>query len=349
MTRDAIIEADLEHVLRHTEGVWDGFRGGRLFVTGGTGFVGKWLLHSFLHANDRLGLGAQAVVLSRNPAAFAASQPGLATHPAIRMWRGDVRDFDWPQGEFSHAIHAAIDVAATATPLDTFDVAVEGTRRVLDFCRERPIRDFLLVSSGAVYGRQPPELERVAEDFSGAPSCTAPGSAYGEGKRAAEWLACAYAANGGPAPRIARCFAFVGPFLPLDGQFAVGNFMGDLLAGRPIKVNGDGTPVRSYLYAADLAIWLWVILARGTPGEAYNVGSEESLGIGELARRIAASGREPVAVSIGRAPEAGARPERYVPDTAKARLALGLQTRIPLDQALARALAWASGGAAGQG
>src|ERR1019366_5831656 len=143
-TADAIVQADLDRLLALTEGVWEDLRSARLFITGATGFGGKWLLESFAHANDRLALGAEAVVLSRDPGRFAGERSRLATHPAIKFLRGDISTFDAPRGAFTHAIHGATDVARSTPPLETFDVIVEGTRHVIDFCRDRGVRDLLL-------------------------------------------------------------------------------------------------------------------------------------------------------------------------------------------------------------
>ncbi len=277
---------DLDHILERTRPLWDDLRGGRLFITGGTGFVGCWLLESFVWASDRLGLGAQAVVLTRDPRAFQRKAPHLAGHPAIQLHQGDVRDCPFPAGAFTHVIHAAAQSSAPPAevdPLEMFDTIVAGTRRVLEGARACGVKRLLFVSSGAVYGRQPAERPLIGEDDRSGPDVADPRAAYGEGKRAAELLCTIYAARYGLPATIARGFAFLGPYLPLDAHFAAGNFLRDRLRGGPIVVRGDGTPVRSYLYAADLAIWLWTILARGQAGRAYNVGSEELISIGDLA------------------------------------------------------------------
>jgi len=337
------LAADLDHVLARTSGLWDELRGKQLFLTGGTGFFGCWLLESFLWANERLKLDARVIVLTRDVAAFKTKSPHLAAHGAVRLHAGDIRSFSFPAGEFSHIVHAATDASAqlnAENPLLMMDTIIEGTRHTLEFARESGATKFLLTSSGAVYGRQPPELTHVPEDYTGAPDTKNAGAAYGEGKRVAELMCAVYGAHYGLATKIARCFAFVGPYLPINVHFAIGNFIRDGLAGEPIKVGGDGTPRRSYLYAADLAIWLWHILLRGEPCRPYNVGSDADLSIAELAETVAGVFPLPPEVHIARKPVPGVAPERYVPSVQRAFEELQLQPTVNLHEAIRRTVAW---------
>lgn len=331
--RERPIEHDIEHILQHSKGLWDELRGASILVTGGTGFFGRWTTESFCAANQRFQLGARMVVLSRHP---------QAPREGISFGYGDVRSFDFPKCDFSHVIHLATPASAALNetqPFEMQEICVDGTRRVLELARRSGVKKFLLASSGAVYGRQPRDLERTPEDYLGGPDPLDPRSAYAEGKRMAEWMCATASRAAGFQVKIARGFAFVGPYLPLDVHFAAGNFIADALAGRPIVVKGDGTPVRSYLYAADLAIWLWTILLRGESGRAYNVGSEEAVSIAGLAHLVAEiAGRTPVEVrETARADEP---PERYVPSTARARDELHLQQHIDLAESIRRTVEW---------
>ncbi len=341
MTSSNPLAPDLELILSRTEPLWTELRGQRIFITGGTGFFGRWLLESFAWANRRLELKAQVVALTRDPSAFQNAAPNLTADAAIQFHAGDVRDFIFPTGEFSHVIHGATAASVTLNaenPQLMRDTIVQGTQQTLDFAAQAQAKKFLFVSSGAVYGRQSPEVSHVAEDFFEAVDMSQPLGAYAEGKRAGEKL-CVESARREMQVKIARCFAFVGPHLPLDAHFAVGNFMRDGLRGGPILVQGDGTPVRSYLHAAELAVWLWTILIRGVNARAYNVGSETCLTIAETARVVSDFFSPPVEVKIASAPGTGPA-ARYVPSTRRARTELGLTQEIESCSAITKTLGW---------
>lgn len=328
---------DLDHILHHTKELWEELRYGHIFITGGTGFIGCWLLESFAWANAHLDLHASALVLTRDFNAFQKKAPHLAANRAITFLIGDVRDFTFPTGEFSYIIHAAASTSAklnSEDPLLMFDTIIEGTRHTLDFAAQCQARKFLLTSSGAVYGKQPSNMTHVSEDYCGAPDPANPNSAYGEGKRAAELLCSLYSNKYGVETKIARCFTFVGPYLPLDIHYAIGNFIRDGLNGGPIQVNGDGTPYRSYLYAADLAIWLWTILFTGESQCPYNVGSEEDVTIADLAHSVAQCFEKPIEVRIAKLPDPNRPPERYVPSTKLARESCNIHQIIYLGDAI---------------
>ena len=334
-----LLADDLDRVLAQTAGLWDDLRGARILLTGGTGFFGCWLLETVLWANARLGAGVSAVVLTRDPGAFSARVPHLASDPAVAVQEGDIRTCTWRGGALTHVIHAGTDTRVPVTRDDrlrVFDTIVEGTRRTLEMAERAGAGRVLMTSTGAVYGRQPADITHVPEEFRGAPDPVSAASAGAEAKRAAEML-CALYAEGPLHPTIARCFAFVGPYLPLDAHFAVGNFIRDALQGGPIRIKGDGTPYRSYLYAADLAIWLWTIVLRGEPMRAYNVGSEEAITIAGLADLV--GGLVDVKTELGRQPIPGA-PERYVPSTRRAAGELGLRATIPVETAIQRTMDW---------
>jgi len=337
------LAADLDHILEHTRPLWEELRGERIFITGGTGFFGCWLLESFIWANRKLGLGAEAVVLTRSPEKFHQKAPHLAADAHVQLWQGDIRDFAYPPGRFSYMIHAATEASARLNdeaPLEMLDSITSGTRHALDFAAQQPLKAFLFTSSGAVYGKQPADMTHIPETYTGAPDPLDPRSAYGEGKRYAELLCAIYHRQYHTPVKIARCFAFVGPYLPLDIHYAIGNFIRDALNGGPIIVKGDGTPYRSYLYAADMAVWLWTILFTGLPGEAYNVGSADNFSIKEIATHVSLCFYPPPPVEILMPPDDTRLLERYIPDIKKAHQLLGLKSYQSLDASILKTISW---------
>lgn len=337
---DDFLADDRKRIFNQTRGLWEDLRGARIFMTGGTGFIGRWLLESFIEANRNLKLKARALVLTRDESVFRQRCPRLAGDGAVTFHRGDVRGFDFPAGHFSHVVHGAAPVISKSdanNPQLIADTIIDGTRHVLEFAGARGAGRFLFISSGAVYGKQPEEMTHIPEDYPGAPDPCDPLSAYGEAKRTAELLCALYAKRLGISCLIARGFTFCGPYLPLDRHFAIGNFIRDALSGGPIRVLGSGAPIRSYLYSADMAVWLWTILLRGATCHPYNVGSEKRITISELARTVAKVLKPGLKVVLAKKPAKEWPREQYVPSVKRARSELGLRETVDLEEAILKA------------
>jgi dTDP-glucose 4,6-dehydratase len=310
----------------------------RLLLTGGTGFFGKALLRHW-HHQQASGLAIPDVcILSRDPAKFKASHPSLAQAGWLRVFQADVCESNsLPQGEaFTHVLHAAADstIGPKLKPLEQFDQIVQGTRNMLEFSLRVGAQRFLLTSSGGVYGAQPPDIEQIPEHCHSIPDPLNPAQAYSIGKRMAEHLCALYLQAQGLPIVVARCFAFVGPDLPLNVHFAIGNFIRDALWAEDVTVNGDGTPLRSYLDQRDLANWLLKLMMDGESGEAYNVGSDEVVSISELAFMVRDLISPQKSVRILGAPQPSTDRNRYVPDISKIYKHLGLRPTFSLKQSI---------------
>lgn len=335
--------ADLEHILEHTGDIWRDLAGTRLFVTGGTGFFGIWLLEAIAAANDRLKVGVGATVLSRDPAPFLARMPHLASRSEFTWLVGHPATFAFPHDHHDYILHLATATSAhlgETDPRRMLETKFASIRHILDYARYTGARRMLVTSSGAIYGAQPANLSHMPETYTGAPDPTKSASAYGQGKRLVEQM-CAISPD--VEAVIARCFAFIGPHLPLNARFAAGNFLRDALAGGPIVIQGDGRAIRSYLHSADLTIWLLTLLLRGQAGQAYNVGSDEAVSTLDLAQRMAALAPSPSAVVMkGISTQSKEAPaDTYVPDIQRARSTLGLEVALDLNAALLRTMEWA--------
>lgn len=331
----SVASQDKEVIFQSLVSDYSVLRNKKIFITGGTGFIGKWLLTSLIDANIRLSLNLKISVLSRSVSKFKAKYSEL-TPDFVELVEGDIRSFDFPSGDFYAVIHGATDVVAGNDELTTLDVCVEGTRRVLDFAVQSKSEKFLLISSGSVYGKQPYNVEMLSENYL---SSLDP-SAYSLGKYTAEWLSRQYHHNHGLKVSIARCFAFVGPYMEFDKQFAIGNFIKAVCDGKSITINGDGTAIRTYMYAADLSIWLLKLLISSDGLSVFNVGGKDVYTIKELAEKVVSVLNSDVSICVATKPDENKQRSRYVPDTGKAVNLLGLRQQVDFDEAILRTADW---------
>lgn len=279
---------DLEYIFENTKDIWETLRGKSIFLTGGTGFFGKWLLESFIYVNEKLCLNAKIISLSRNPELFLQEYPFYNEYTnSVRFVKGDILTYNFKLDEevqfIIHAATAASDSLNKNNPLLMMDTITLGTRNVLDFALTQTIEGFLFISSGAVYGKQPLDVSNIQETDCFKIDINNSNAAYSEGKRIAELYCSTYFEKYNLPIKIARCFAFVGPYLPLDTHFAIGNFINNVIQNEDIVIMGDGSATRSYMYASDLSISIWKILLVGKNNKPYNVGVDTAYSLKEIA------------------------------------------------------------------
>lgn len=332
-----------EATARVSERAVAALRGARILVTGGTGFLGSWLVDVLLALNHRYRLDLVIYLLTRQEFAFKQKRPDLAVAPQIQLLSGDVRNFKCPDIRLTHVVHAAADTSATAAaqPLALAETILDGSRHVFNIARRAGAQRFLFLSSGAVVGRVFDSAALITEDATTAPSVEDPASFYGNAKRFAEHLLLLAAAKTRVELVIARGFAFVGPRMPLTGHFAIGNFIHDAVLGYAPRVNSAGIALRSYLYAADAAVWLITLLALAQPRRIYNVGSDQALTIQALALQVAKTLQAPLPALPVFDNRNIDQQHNYVPNISRASTELALEPWTTLPTAISHTALWA--------
>lgn len=330
---------DLEHIYQNTQDIWESFRGKSIFVTGGTGFFGKWLLESFIYVNEKLALNAKITTLTRNPEAFLMEYPFYKEHAnTVQFVKGDILNYDFNLNEkFHFIIHAATssdEKTNLSSPIMLADSIINGTKNILNFATKNPIVSFLNISSGAIYGTQPAEISKIKESDCFGIDLYKPKASYYESKRASEMYASLYYEQYSLPVKTARCFAFVGPYLPLEKHFAIGNFINDVLNEKNIIIRSSGTSVRSYMYMSDLAIWLLTILIKGKNNTPYNVGSDFPITIKKLAEHISKNTKSSVIIDNAYQNNTD---NVYIPDVEKS-YSLGLSIKVDLIDSINKTL-----------
>jgi len=263
------------------------FNNMNLFLTGGTGFFGRALLRFWKNTGSSFN---KIFILSRNPKSFLKKHADLIAELNVEFIQGDILEASAIKlnENIDYLLHAATDstIGPSLGRLKIFNQIVKGTEEILKFAVNHRCKRFLLTSSGAVYGPQPQDMDKILESYMGSPDPSDPNSAYGLGKRSAEHLCAIYSQQYGFEYVVARCFSFVGEDLPLENHFAIGNFLSAILCNKDIIIRGDGTPVRSYMHQSDLAFVLNKLLFSKTNHTVFNVGSDEAISIKDLAYLI---------------------------------------------------------------
>jgi dTDP-glucose 4,6-dehydratase len=288
-----LFSKDLNYVLLSKSIDWQLLDKKRILITGGSGFFGRWLIEVLLWVIKSLNINLHIIVLTRNIEKFYRNVPistNLTFKKNIQLIESDLCTINAEKfNNIDYIFHLASD-SSPAKGVDWarnhFISSIIGVKNILEIAKSNSC-SAVITSSGAIYNSIDSFFNNgYVEQFSSSKEYLAENNIYQISKRNIEAISSYYNEKYGTRVLLCRCFAFAGPYLPLDANYAFGNFIGSALMNRNICINGDGKAVRSYMYMSDLIIWLLSILQRGSSSRPYNVGSPHSVSIGELALRV---------------------------------------------------------------
>ncbi|WP_159730939.1 NAD-dependent epimerase/dehydratase family protein [Methylosinus sp. Ce-a6] len=267
-----IVETDLP---------WDALAGRTVLVTGANGFLPAMMVDALLALAKRradVGLGVLALVRSRERA-----ERRFRAHlhdRALTIFEGDAAEPFDPPGAVDVVIHAASQASPRyygVDPVGTAAPNVIGTMRLLDLARRKNASRFLYFSSSEVYGALAPQEQPAQETVFGRLDPATQRACYAESKRMGETLCVAHHAQYGAQAVIVRPFHTYGPGMRLDDGRVFADFVRDVVTGRDIVLNSDGSAERAFCYLADAVRAFFAVLLKGEAGLAYNVGNPEAV------------------------------------------------------------------------
>lgn len=310
----------------------EALRGGKILLTGASGFVGTWVATMIAYLNDRHGFGIRLTGVARQPSRLNDQAEFLTRRVDIRYVRADVRQVSDIDVDTGWIIHAAANPDArhhATNPIDTAAVIGEGTLHMLRTAdRLAELRAFLHLSSGLVVGH-------VGHDAGEGYSV---GDAYVTAKAYSEALCAAFRNQARLPITVSRPFTFIGPFQSLDAPWAVNNFLHAALTGQPIKILGSGDVTRSYLYGSDMAVLLLLQLASGRTGSVHDLGGLVPVSLRELAMAVVRQVRRPIEIRYNTAGKEAA--ERALMPVKPMDAPFGFVPAFDLEAAIARTLHW---------
>jgi nucleoside-diphosphate-sugar epimerase len=317
---------------------------GRVLVTGSTGFFGRWMVEALVWMRQVCGLEIDVSVMVRDSARFKATAPAAVAR-TVHAIETDMAEPITRLEQFQFIIHLAsplIRSGEISSFHEHLHKAARGMENVITLARQTEDCKVLFASSGAVYGDYfgvGHGSRPFKENYTGGKEFLDEKLIYSQTKRYLELILLTAGVRYNLDAKIARCFSFVGPYLPLNSNYAIGNFINSALERTKITIQGDGRARRTYMYAADMVVAMIAIMLEGRNGAAYNVGSEQSYSLLEVAQMVAAKTHYSKVEVLNRNISTGAGPE-YVPDLSQFHRDFhGLPTH-PLEQAIAKTLLW---------
>jgi UDP-glucuronate decarboxylase len=340
-----MLQTDIDEIARRLKPHAAPLSGKTILLTGGRGFLGRYFTQSLVRLN-KTGLKRPCKLIVLDNLITAGKEGSRAEKlPHCQFFQHDIIKPFKALGELDYIIHAA-GIASPfyyrAYPLETLEVATSGTKHMLEMAREQGAR-MLFFSSSEIYGDPDPRCVPIQESYRGNVSCQGPRACYDESKRLGETLCHIYHEAHGVSVTTVRPFNVYGPGMQESDYRVLPNFASRIKGGQPLLIYGSGRQTRTFCYITDAVVGFLLTLLKGVPGEAYNIGNPEpELSVHQLAEQIAKVLRRKIPCHLAEYPDSypADEPQRRCPDIRKARLQVGYEPSVSLNEGLRRFFAW---------
>ena len=345
------LKSDIDEIIDNLSPTfWQRFAGKRVLLTGGRGFLGRYLTETFVRLNERIlspgGKPVELLVLD-NMITAGAYGDDMRAHPHVNFVKHNIIDRFYPEKRVDFILHAA-GIASPAWyrkyPEETYGVSTKGTENVLEIAKATPGCRLAWFSSSEIYGDPDPKHVPTSESYKGYVSCLGPRACYDEGKRFGEMMVRVAHERHGVEGCMIRPFNFYGPGMQATDYRVLPNFAARWVRGEPLQVYGTGHQTRTFCYVTDGIRGCLQVLLDGVAGEPYNIGNPTpEISMRDLVTKVGRITGQDVRFDTIEHPDTypADEPQRRCPDITKAREQIGFEPHVSLDDGLARFFGWA--------
>ena len=283
---DSILQEDIEEIAKNREYNFEELNNKTILVTGATGLIGSQIVKVLACINRVKNMNIKIVAYVREEEKAKKIFSNLWNKVFFSICQGNIQDNIEYNNKIDYIIHGASPTNSkffVSNPVETIDIALTGTKRVLELAMKNKIESMVYLSSLEVYGKNN-DRETLKEDDYGYIDILNTRSSYSEGKRIVECMCRSYFEEYGVPVKIARLAQTFGPGVDYNDKRVFAEFCKAVLEKKDIILHTQGKTIRNYCYIKDSIYALFTILLKGNSGESYNVANKNtSISIKEMA------------------------------------------------------------------
>ncbi len=340
-----MFQTDIEEIAHGLEDISEKLSGKTILITGGRGFLGRYFIETFNYLNKNILNKPIKTIALDNLITSGAAGSEIPSYENVEFINHNVINPFKAKEKLDFIIHAA-GIASPfyyrAFPIETLEVAINGTRNMLELAKHHKSR-FTFFSSSEIYGDPDAKNVPIQESYKGNVSCQGPRACYDESKRVGETLCYIYHSLEGTKTNVIRPFNIYGPGMQENDYRVLPNFASQIKKGKSLKIYGSGNQTRTFCYVTDAIQGFLRVITSGIPGEPYNIGNvSPEISIMDLVKKIMAISNNPINYDVIDYPDSypADEPNRRAPDIKKAQVQLGYIPKVSLDEGLKRFLKW---------